>query len=90
MDTCGFYTDRGRVVRQQQVRGAVQVTHGLAPAESPVPPHPYACACSGLLGTALKNSHIGCLLGPTGGMESDSVHVPPWCLHTLGCPQEFL
>lgn len=57
-------------------------------AESPVPPHPYANAHSGTLGTASENSCIGCLLGPTGSMESGSMYILLWPLGTLGCSWE--
>lgn len=53
--------------------GALQVTPKLIPAESPVLPHPYGQVCP--LSVA---SYIECLPDLTGGMESGSVHVPPW------------
>lgn len=54
-------------------QGSLQVTPKLAPADSPVPLHPYAHAFSGSFGTALGNSCTGHPPGPAGGMESGSV-----------------
>lgn len=61
---------------QQWLIGALPVTPGLAPAESPVPPHQYACAHSEPLETALGNFYGRCPPGTPDGMESDSMLVP--------------
>lgn len=67
---------QGRLVGQQWLIGALPVTPVLAPAESPVPPHQYACAHSEPLGTALGNFHGRCPPHTPDGMESGSVLVP--------------
>lgn len=60
------------------VKGALQVaTELVVPAESPVPPHPYAHVCFGPLETTPENSCIGCPLVPLGAGTRHCVHTFP-------------
>lgn len=65
--TCGLCPGVVQMVCQQQVQGT-EVTSRLVLGESSVPFHPYACACSGPLGTTPRNSCVKCPPGLTGGM----------------------
>lgn len=76
----------GMVVGQWQVWGALQVSLRLAPADFPVPPHPYDLEHSGLLGATLENSQIGCLPYPL-MLWSQALCMCPF---SPMCSQEFL
>lgn len=81
---------QGRVVGQWWFGGVLQVTPGLAPAESTMPPYSHVCACSELIRNTPDNSHVGHLSSPSGSVKSGSVHVPRQPLCALGNSWELL
>lgn len=65
----------GRIEGQWLVGGALQVTPGPVPADSPGPHPRVPCVHSGRVGTVLGSFRVGSLLGPTAIAEYHA-HVP--------------